>query len=149
MLEKVLTKDVIRLNAEVEDWEGAVRAGGQLLLDAGKCRPEYVDAMVNTVREMGPHMVLAPGLALAHARPQDGTLEIGLSLLTLKTPVEFGSKVNDPVELVISFCAVDKEAHVGILKALAGFLRNEANQRMLKEAESADEILKAFAQQEK
>ncbi len=148
MLEKVLTKDVIRLNVEVEDWEGAVRAGGQLLLDAGKCRPEYVDAMVNTARQMGPYIVLAPGLALAHARPEDGTLAIGLSLITLRTPVEFGSKVNDPVELVISFCAVDKEGHVDVLKRLAGFLRKDSNQQLLKQAESADEILTAFAQQE-
>ncbi|MCB2210403.1 PTS sugar transporter subunit IIA [bacterium] len=147
MLEKVLTEDVIRLNVEVDNWEGAVRAGGQLLLDAGKCNPEYIDAMVRTVEKMGPYMVLAPGLALAHARPQDGTLAIGLSLITLKTPVAFGSKANDPVELVISFCAVDKEGHVDVLKALAGFLREEANQRLLKEAETVDEILTAFADQ--
>jgi PTS system ascorbate-specific IIA component len=148
MLEKVLTKDVIRLNVAVKDWEEAVRAGGQLLLDAGKCSPEYIDAMVRTVEQMGPYMVLAPGLALAHARPQDGTLAIGLSLITLETPVEFGSKVNDPVELVISFCAVDKEGHVDVLKALAGFLRDEANQRLLREAENVDEILAAFTGQD-
>lgn len=149
MLERYLTKDVIRLNVGVEDWEGAVRMGGQLLVEAQKCRPEYVDAMVRTVREMGPYMVLAPGLALAHARPEDGTLEVGLSLITLETPVAFGSKVNDPVELVISFCAVDKEGHVDVLKALAGFLRKEENQALLRHAVTVDELLTAFSEQGK
>lgn len=144
MLQSYLTKEVIQLNVAVDDWEGAVRAGGKLLLDSGKCALEYVDAMVRTVKEMGPYMVLAPGLALAHARPEDGALEVGLSLVTLQTPVAFGSKVNDPVELVISFCAVDQQSHVEVLKALARFLRDDENQQLLKNAESVDEVLAAF-----
>lgn len=144
MLEAYLTQDVIQLNVKVDDWESAVRAGGQLLLESSKCAPEYIDAMVRTVKEMGPYMVLAPGLALAHARPDDGTLEVGLSLVTLETPVEFGSKVNDPVELVISFCAVDQQSHVEVLKALARFLRDDENQQLLKNAKSVDEVLAAF-----
>mgnify|MGYP001137941829 CR=1 FL=1 len=147
MLAAYLTADVIQLNVDVKDWEGAVRAGGKLLLDSGKCAPEYVDAMVRTVKEMGPYMVLAPGLALAHARPQDGTLEVGLSLVTLQTPVAFGSKVNDPVELVISFCAVDQQSHVEVLKALARFLRDDQNQQILKNAENVGEVLAAFTAQ--
>ena len=147
MLAAYLTAEVIQLNVDVKDWEGAVRAGGKLLLDSGKCAPEYVDAMVRTVKEMGPYMVLAPGLALAHARPQDGTLEVGLSLVTLQTPVAFGSKVNDPVELVISFCAVDQQSHVEVLKALARFLRDDQNQQILKNAENVGEVLAAFTAQ--
>lgn len=147
MLEKFLTADVIQLNLAVEDWQGAVRAGGQLLLAAGKCTPGYIDAMVRTVREMGPYMVLAPGLALAHARPEDGVHQVGLSLVTLLTPVNFGSAANDPVELVISFCAKDRESHVDVLKALAMFLRVEDNQRLLREADSVEEVLGAFKNQ--
>jgi len=37
MLATYLTADVIQLNVEVKDWEEAVRAGGQLLFEAGKC----------------------------------------------------------------------------------------------------------------
>ncbi len=148
MLEKVFTKDVIRLKVEAADWESAVRAGGQLLVNAGKCRPDYIEAMVQTVRQFGPYMVLAPGLALAHARPEDGALGVGLSLITLKDPVEFGSDANDPVKLVISFCAVDKEGHTGLLKELASFLRNDSNQQLLKYATTVDEILSAFSHNE-
>jgi mannitol/fructose-specific phosphotransferase system IIA component (Ntr-type) len=145
VLEEYLVKAAIRLNVNALDWEEAVRVGGQLLLDSGKCRPEYVEAMVRTVRELGPYMVLAPGLALAHARPEDGALALGLSLITLQDPVEFGSTPNDPVELVISFCAVDKEEHVDLLKELAAFLRKDENQEYLKKAVTVDEILSAFS----
>jgi mannitol/fructose-specific phosphotransferase system IIA component (Ntr-type) len=149
MLEAYLTADVIKLNLEVEDWEGAVRAGGQLLLEANKCTPAYIDAMVCTVKEMGPYMVLAPGLALAHARPEDGVKDVGLSLVTLKTPVNFGSAANDPVELVISFCAVNRESHVDVLKELALFLRDEDHQHLLREARTIDEVLGALTPRDK
>lgn len=145
MLEKYLTRESIQLKISPVNWEAAVRAGGQLLLDTGKCTSEYIEAMVQTVREMGPYMVLAPGLALAHARPENGVLEIGMSLITLETPVEFGSKANDPVELVFSFCAVDGESHVALLKDLAVFLKEDKNQNILKNATTVAEVLGAIA----
>ncbi len=145
MLEEFLSKNTIRLNVEALNWEEAVRAGGKLLIDAKKCQPEYVDAMVQTVYDLGPYMVLAPGLALAHARPEDGVLEDGLSLITLIKPVLFGSKKNDPVGIVISFCVVDKEGHVEMLKELAAFLRSPENRQLLKNALTVDQVLAAFS----
>ena len=103
MLSDYITKDLVKLQVQVDDWEGAVRAGGQLLLDGGICEERYVDAMVDAVRRLGPYMVLAPGIALAHGRPEDGVLKAGMSIINLAEPVEFGSEANDPVYLVISF----------------------------------------------
>lgn len=143
MLSNYLTPEVVQLKVVVNNWQEAVRAGGQLLINTAKCTLSYVDAMVRAVQEMGPYMVLAPGLALAHARPEDGAIEVGLSLVTLSTPVKFGSEANDPVYVVISFCAPDHESHIGMLQSLAEFLINEENQRLLKTAETVDEILSA------
>ena len=139
-----LTQEMIQLKVDADDWEAAVRAGGALLHRAGKCNQAYVEAMVKTVHEMGPYMVLAPGLAMAHARPQDGALALGISLITLNTPVAFGSQANDPVELVISFCAVDNQGHVDLLKALAMFLRDQNNQEALIKARTVDQVLRAI-----
>jgi PTS system ascorbate-specific IIA component len=89
-------------------------------------------------------MVLAPGIALAHARPEDGVVSVGMSLITLATPVEFGSEANDPVQLVISFGGVDKEKHIGMLQALSQFLVEEENQQLLKTAQSVEAVLAAI-----
>jgi mannitol/fructose-specific phosphotransferase system IIA component (Ntr-type) len=144
MLADYIDPSMIRLQVQAKDWQEAVRQGGQLLLDGGKCEARYVDAMVEAVREMGPYMVLAPGLALAHARPEDGVLELGLSVITLSTPVDFGSEANDPVSLVISFGGVDKESHIGMLQALARFLMVEENQAFLRQATSVPDVMEAF-----
>jgi len=45
---------------------------GAFLVDTDAVFPSYVDAMVRAVEELGPYMVVAPGIALAHARPEDG-----------------------------------------------------------------------------
>ncbi len=145
MLKDYFTPDVIALQLQVTDWRQAVRAGGELLLRAGKCEARYVDAMIKAVEDMGPYMVLAPGLALAHSRPEDGALQMGMSIITLATPVEFGSEENDPVQLVISLCAVDKKSHIGMLQELAEFLVEPANQALLKQATSIEEVMRAFS----
>lgn len=145
MLSDYITKDMIRVQVEAVDWEGAVRAGGELLLQSGVCEARYVDAMVDAVRELGPYMVLAPGIALAHGRPEDGVIKVGMSIINLSKPVEFGNETNDPVYLVISFGGVDKESHIGMLQELAGFLMEENNQKLLKTATSVDEVMKAFS----
>lgn len=144
MLKDYLTKNLIQLKVPAADWEAAVRAGGTLLLQAGKCDPAYIEAMVRTIQELGPYMVLAPGLALAHARPEDGVREVGLSLITLAEPVPFGSSANDPVFVVISFCATDNKSHVDLLQSLAIFLSDDDNQALLKTATSIDQILDAL-----
>ena len=144
MLADYIDSSMIKLQAKADNWEDAVRQGGELLLSAGKCEQRYVDAMVEAVKTMGPYMVLAPGLALAHARPEDGVLELGLSVITLETLVEFGSELNDPVSLIISFGGVDKESHIGMLQALAKFLMVEENQDFLRQATSVTEAMDTF-----
>jgi mannitol/fructose-specific phosphotransferase system IIA component (Ntr-type) len=145
MLADYIDATMIKLQAHAKDWQDAVRQGGELLIKGGKCEERYVDAMVEAVKTMGPYMVLAPGLALAHARPEDGVLELGMSVITLETPVEFGSEANDPVSLIISFGGVDKKSHIGMLQALAKFLMEEENQEFLRKATSAAEVMDSFS----
>ena len=144
MLSDYISAHQIRLQIAVRDWREAVLAGGELLVEAKICEPRYVDAMIQVVEKLGPYMVLAPGIALAHARPEDGVLRVGMSIVTLSTPVDFGSEANDPVKLVISFGGVDKNSHVGMLQELAIFLTEQSNQDLLTSATDVEAVLRAF-----
>lgn len=144
MLSAYLNAKMIRLQVEAADWQEAVRIAGNLLVETGKCEPRYIDAMIAAVHELGPYMVLAPGLALAHARPEDGVLEMGISLITLNPPVAFGSDANDPVSIVIAFGGVDKESHIGLLAELARFLEDRQRRASLSRAENIESVLQAI-----
>lgn len=105
----LLMGQTIRLNLKAKYWKQAVCLAGQILLETGAITPSYIDAMIQAVEEIDPYIVITPGIALAHARPEDGVRQMYMSLITLDTPVEFGAATNDPVDIVIAFGAVDKE----------------------------------------
>jgi PTS system ascorbate-specific IIA component len=95
----------------VTDWEEAVRIGGGLMVDAGLVEPRYIDTIVSNHKEMGPYFVVAPGIAMPHAKPENGVLKTGYAVMTLASPVEFGDEENDPVDILIFAGAVDREEH--------------------------------------
>jgi ascorbate PTS system EIIA or EIIAB component len=111
-----------QVGVEAGGWREAVRAACGLLHDAGAVDQGYVDACVAMVEEHGPYMVVAPGIALAHARPEDGSRVLGVSVAVLGRPVEFGHPENDPVDVVFAFGSPDSEQHVEMLASLAGGL---------------------------
>ena len=121
-LAKAFGEDSIRVGAIALDREHAIEMAGDLLVASGRSTPDYTESMLDAVAENGPYIVIAPGIALAHGRPSEAVLEIGLSLVTLAEPVVFGNAANDPVRLVIGLCAIDHDSHVDVMAELAGFL---------------------------
>jgi PTS system ascorbate-specific IIA component len=85
-------------------------------------------------------MVVAPGIALAHGRPSASVLETGLSLVTLSTPIEFGSQSNDPVSLVIGLAAKDHDSHIDLMAALSQLLMDEEKVTILLNATKEAEV---------
>lgn len=141
MLARALVESSVSVGVRAEDWREAVEVSGKLLVASGAAEESYVTAMVRIVEELGAYAVIAPGVALPHARPEDGALGVGLSLVVLAEPVEFGSTENDPVDLVFGFATPDADAHVELLGELADFIESEQSLRALRRARSAEEII--------
>lgn len=142
LLSDLINEDVIELNVNATNWEEAVRIGGELLEKNHAVENRYVDAMVHMVRKLGPYIVISKGIAFPHARPEDGVLKTGLSLITLKEGIEFGDKDNDPIRLIISFCSTDAEGHLQALSELVDFIRDEAAVDSVINARSKKEIIR-------
>jgi mannitol/fructose-specific phosphotransferase system IIA component (Ntr-type) len=140
-LSKMLTKDRIALRVAARDWREAVRHAGRLMVQSGAVEPRYVDAMIEMVEEIGPYIVIAPGVALPHARPEQGVRRSCMSMVTLDPAVNFGNEHNDPVTLVVAFGAQANEGHIEALRDLARLLEDEVRLERLKSASSVDEVL--------
>jgi len=117
--------DRIKIEESLNSWEEAVKIGGLLLKQDGIIKQEYIEKMIGVSKQLGPYIVITPGIAIPHARPEDGAKKFGLSLLLIKNGVNFGSH-NDPVFLVISFATPDKQSHLKFLQQLAEILQNSA-----------------------
>jgi len=139
-LEALLPASAVLMGVAAPDWRAAVRAAGQGLVAAGAVTAAYADEMIATVETLGPYIVIAPGIALAHSRPSPAVVHAGLSLVTLEQPVAFGHRTNDPVRLVIGLAAPDEEGHVNALATLAEFLADDGRRSALMSARSAAEV---------
>ena len=141
-LTQLLPVDAIRIGESASDWRAAVGLAGDALVASGATTPDYTAEMVTTVEQLGPYIVIAPGIALAHARPSPAVLRAGISLVTLLEPVAFGHRENDPVHLVIGLAAVDEEGHITALSTLAEFLSDETRREGLIGAVDAAEVVR-------
>lgn len=143
-LSDLVDPSAIRLDVPADDWRSAIRASGELLTGVGVASDAYTDSMVRTVDEHGPYIVIAPGFALAHARPDESVARTGLSFVRLAEPVAFGNADNDPVTIVMALAAADSSAHQQALASLAGVLSDPDRRRALDIAATPDEVLYAL-----
>lgn len=141
MLRDLMTIRTIRLAVSAKDWEEAVRIGGNLMVEAGCVQPQFVDMMINFVVENGPYVVIAPGIALPHAKPENGVERPCISLVTLEHPVEFGNEDNDPVDLIISLASTDNSSHLDALAELFDLLEDKDKLAQIRAAKIPEEII--------
>ncbi len=121
----------ISLDADAADWRDAVSLAGAALTRSGATTPEYADEMIRMIDEHGPYVVIAPGLALAHARPGPAVLRDGLAVVTLATPVPFGSPYNDPVGVILGLAVASSEHHLSLVAEVANvFNDSDAIERL-------------------
>jgi len=141
LLSNLLNKEVIKLNVKCMDWKDAIRKGSEILINNGFVEERYTDAILNNFEKFGAYMVIAPGIVLSHARPEEGAKKLSMSLMTLKDPIEFGSEMNDPVKLIITLAAIDNEAHMKAIKKLMELLMNAEDLNKLMNSEEVEEVI--------
>lgn len=139
-IESVLTKDRIKIAIQAKDWRDLVDQVGEVMVAAGDVQPTYVEAMKKVIEELGTYCVIAPGVVLLHARPEEGVNRVCLAIGTLEEGVNFGCE-NDPVRLAIGLGAVDHEAHVELLRDVARLLSDPSRLALLLEAKTKEDLL--------
>ena len=147
MLNDWLTPDTIHIRHDITDWREAVKASAEPLLANGTITADYVEAIFAQHEKLGPYYVLAPGIAMPHARPEEGAKGLGLSLLTLPHGVKFNSEDNDPVYSVVMLAAPDKHSHIELISELAELFSSEDEMQKIfaaKDIKTIQEIISNF-----
>lgn len=140
MITTWLPAENIQIVDSVSDWKKAIRLSAQPLLAKKAMTEEYIEAIFNSHQELGPYYVLAPGLAMPHARPEQGAIKNGLSLLHIKQGVSFDAEENDPVYVVIMLCALSGDEHINMITALADIFSDDERLSALLTASSIESI---------
>ncbi|MDD2980938.1 MAG: PTS sugar transporter subunit IIA [Hespellia sp.] len=126
----------------VSDWREAIRLVAQPLLEKGCIKESYIDAMIQNVIDNGPYIIIMPGFAMPHARPECGALKNGMSVLKLKEAVQFPG--DEDVQVLVSFSGVDPEEHLNMISKLAETLMEDEMVDKLFAAETESELLEVI-----
>ncbi|MBM7711947.1 BglG family transcription antiterminator [Enterococcus xiangfangensis] len=148
MLTELITPEMIQISDEVADWETAIRLAAQPLVDSQKIENRYSDAMIEKVKQYGPFIHIGKGIALPHARPEEGVKALGMSLLKVEKPVLLLDDEKHDIQLFVCLAAIDNEAHLRALSSLTKLLSNRENLDDLLAATTKEEIMTILARGE-
>ncbi|NWK83460.1 PTS sugar transporter subunit IIA [Staphylococcus sp. GSSP0090] len=140
---EILSADKVQIKERVDNWEQGITVAAQPLLTQDYFEQSYITAMIDSVKQLGPYIVIAPEIAIAHARPNDEVNKVGLSLLKLNQHINF-SEEGHYASLIFVLSAVDNEGHLDILRNLATTLGDQAVVNQLLNAQEVKDILNIF-----
>ena len=142
----ILSKERIQLGGRAADRSDAIRQAGQLLVQTGCVKPEYIDGMLG--REQSMSTYLGSGVSIPHGlfENREHILKTGISVLQLPTGVEWDAG-EEKAYLVIGIAASSDE-HVGVLASLAEAIEDEEVTRLLIETTDPEIILKYLSSSE-
>lgn len=148
MLSDLLTQDNIQFTNKHLSWEEAIALAAKPLIDNASIETTYIDAMVNRIKEFGPFVDLGMGIALPHARPEEGVNKVGMAFLKCENSVFLLDDPKHEIKVFVVLAAVDNESHLKALSTLTKILSNKTELEKLLTASTATEVEKVLLQEE-
>lgn len=134
MLNEVLSPNNIQQVKKIKNWQEAITVAAQPLKEQEYIEDSYIQAMIENVEETGPYIVIAPKIAVPHARPEAGVRKMAMSLLTIEDGVYFSDQEDHFVQMVIVLAAIDNDTHLKALSQLT---------ELISDPNRVDEIIQA------
>ncbi|RIY35319.1 PTS sugar transporter subunit IIA [Psittacicella gerlachiana] len=113
----------VLLNQKAATWEEAVKIGTDLLEKTGAITENYYKTIVESVKKHGPYFILCPGLAMPHARPEDGVNFTAFAIVTLVEPVVFED--GSEADVFFTLAGADSTSHGYALTQLMQIIDDE------------------------
>ena len=125
--QSLIENDSIKLNQTANSWQEAIKIDTDMLVKSSAVEPRYYEAIVSSIEKLGPYIILAPGLAMPHARPEDGVNKTAFALVTLTTPVIFEGE-ETPVDVLLTLAGSESDQHMQGLMEITQVLDDEESE---------------------
>ncbi|WP_233879634.1 PTS sugar transporter subunit IIA [Virgibacillus halodenitrificans] len=141
MTKEILSKENIKLNAQFQNKEEAIRYTGGILVTNGYVQPNYVDKMLE--REEVTSTFMGNFVAIPHGTEDSKgeVIETGISVVIAPEGVDFGD--GNTVKILVGIAGKGDE-HLEVLSKIAIVLSEEDNIESLVKSTSKDEIIRIF-----
>lgn len=139
-LKDFIKRENIELKLNCKDWKDAISKASDILIKKHCITERYKEGIIENFEKLGPYMVIAQGICLAHVDKVDEINETSMSLINLKYPIKFNSEFNDPVKLILTFATKDKKSHLNALLEFMSLINNSKDLDKLMTTSSKDEV---------
>ncbi len=140
----MLRKELIKLDADVENSEEALRMMAEMFVQEGAAKPSYPDAII--ARE-AQYPTALPAEAFDIAIPHtfaEHVNEPAMGICVLKNPVEFKQMGSPEItlhpQLLFMLAITDPKDQITLLRKIMKLIQNADALKQIKEADSVDEI---------
>lgn len=142
MLKEIMDKGYVSFAKHFDNWEDAVRASYQPLLQVNVVEDVYIQAVIDCIHEFGPYIVLIPGVAMPHSsQGAKGCNGTAISFMRVEEPVIFDANDEDKqARLFFSLASTDGDEHMKNIAALMETLLNEELVEALYTCTSMEEL---------
>lgn len=137
-MKDILSLETIKVQAEIQTKEEAIKGAGDLLLKAGIVEPAYIDSMLE--REKSMSTFVGNGVSIPHGEFKNLGLvnRTGISVLQVPEGVEW--EPGQMAYLVVGIAATGDE-HITVLKNLAKVVEDNDVAEMLAKTKDPELIL--------
>lgn len=125
--ESLIENNSIKLNVSAASWQEAIKVGTDMLEASGAITPSYYQAIISSIKKLGPYIVIAPNFAMPHARPEDGVNKTAFALVTLNEPVYFDGE-DEPVDVMVTLAGSSSDEHMDGLMEVTQVLDDEESE---------------------
>lgn len=135
----LLDSSLIQITEDQYFWQDSIRYAGRELLHREQIQKKYLETIISQTLYYGTYMFLNQNIMLAHAKPEDGVLHMGVQMTIFRQPVEFPN--DHQAKIIIVLAAEDQEKHLNMLNDIFKIVSDENMCRQITEQNSAEDIL--------
>ncbi len=131
MVKSLIDRDLIQITNHPFSRDSAIIFAAQPLLSHNKISSAYITKMLEAIEKYGTYIVIAKGIALAHAQACDDVIENCIGLTIFQQPIVFGHKRNDPVKYLFVLASKESNTHLEAFQFIAKkFISRKFTQRL-------------------
>ena len=140
-----IQKNLIKLNQHFATKEEAIEFCGNLLVEGGYVKPDYVPAMIARDEELSVYM--GNFIAIPHGtdKAKKEVLKTGITIVQVPRGVNFGNENDPKIATVLFGIAGLGNEHLDLIQKISIFCADVDNVVKIADAQSVDEIAGYFA----
>ena len=135
---ELLKAENVQILESAADWKDAIRKSTELLEKGNFVTADYKEGIIENVEKLWPYIVIAPHVAMPHARPDQGALKTQIAVTLFRNEVSF-PREDTSAKIFITLAAADSYSHLNVLLKIVELFQDE---------ETAEKILNAADEKE-